>query len=158
MNGRHAPTSATQIKGAELNVHKETSQLNQQCHCEWAAINHKLIFNVEKRTPKNYQFHIHLSFPQLLINLVPHIKLHCLVKPGSLVITQNDRHAWMCNKKSYKGVGPGLQVMSEGCERSLKARARCWKTQTGLRCPQGPVKKVMTLKRAVRPPPLLLLF
>lgn len=47
MNGTRAPTSATQIKEAELNVHKETSQLNLQFHCEGPAINHKPVFNVE---------------------------------------------------------------------------------------------------------------
>lgn len=40
MNGGHAPTSAAWIKEAELDVRKETSQLNLQFHCEGAAINH----------------------------------------------------------------------------------------------------------------------
>lgn len=47
MNGRLAPTSATQIKEAELNAHKETLRLNLTVSL-WrgAAINHRRVFNV----------------------------------------------------------------------------------------------------------------
>lgn len=64
-----APTSATQIKEAELNVHKETSQLNLQFHCERAAINHQDVFNVGHDASS---LSLEFSHHQLLIN-VPQI-------------------------------------------------------------------------------------
>lgn len=64
MNGEHVPTSAKQIKEAELNVHKGTSQWNLQFQCE-RAINHKLDF-------RRIQVLIPPSFPPLLlINAMP---------------------------------------------------------------------------------------
>ena len=63
MNG--APTSSTQIKEAELNVHKETSQLYLHFHCERAAINHKPVFNVGHQ---RFQFVPRVSHRQLVIN------------------------------------------------------------------------------------------
>lgn len=65
MNGGHAPTSATQIKEAELNVHKETSQLKLQFHCEGAAINHKPVFNVGHQS---FQLHSSLEFPTTVVD------------------------------------------------------------------------------------------
>lgn len=111
MNGGRAPTSATQIKEAELNVHKETSQLNLQFHCEGAAINHNRVFLMQDTSASS--FPCPLSFPpQLLINVPSNSDSTAPLKSGQLLlIPQND---WGCVRgRGYKELGRRVRKARE---------------------------------------------
>lgn len=73
MNGKHVPTTASQIKEAELNVHKESSQLNLHFYCVGAAVNQKLVFDTGHQVS-------HVSHHSGLMYL--RFKLHHPVKLG----------------------------------------------------------------------------